>query len=151
MKIAWIIAIGLWPALVLGIWALRNSLRDSKNETIGIKSINWPETTGTILSSEALWGHLEVQFGYTVNGKEFNGKYTVGLDPIVPNRSVGGVRQLKAWQEETSELVNSYPVGSRVVVRYNPERPEESVLYCSAEPVNRETPDGPQFQLLDEK
>ena len=71
--------IGFWPLALLIIWAVWNSVRDSKNEVAGVKSIEWPETMGIVSSSQVVWAHVEVEFKYSVNSKEYIGKYKESL------------------------------------------------------------------------
>jgi hypothetical protein len=128
------------------VWVIWNSLRDSKIEAAGMRSINWPEATGTILRSEVVSFHVEVQYRYCVHGIEYSGKHIANRTPDRPHQ---GSAALRAMEEEAGELLRSYPVGSKVTIHYNPERRDESVFYCSAESVSHEPSQAPEFRLLD--
>jgi hypothetical protein len=136
----------LLPLCVGIIWIIWNSLRYSKIETAGMRSINWPEATGTIIRSAVVSLHVEVQYRYCVEGIEYSGKHIANRTPDKPHQGFGAIR---AMQEETAQLLRSYPVGSKAIIHYNPERHDESVLYCSAEPVNHKPSQAPEFRALD--
>jgi hypothetical protein len=128
------------------IWGIWNSVRESRNTAEGIKSVDWLETTGTVSSSEVVWAHVEVQYRYAVNGTEYTGKYKENLTPVMPDKSGHGAQALA---KESGELVAQFPLGSKVIVHYNPKRPDESVLYCSAEPVTDDASHAPEFRMLE--
>jgi hypothetical protein len=77
----------------------------------------WKHTTGEITHSEV--GLLEgetlerpvIRWTYEVDGKRYEGKSpeNVGI----------------AW---TQQVLDKFPVGQRVTVRYNPNRPEQSTI-----------------------
>jgi hypothetical protein len=51
---------------------------------------------------------------------------------------------------ESKEDLSDYPAGAKVIVRYNPKQPQESVLYCKGT-ITTGTPGGgvaPEFIVL---
>lgn len=126
------------------------SFRDSSDEKRVLRSLEWSEAGGTVLNSEVVWEHVSVTYEYFVDKKRYTGEYKIGLTPIMPDRCGVGAAALG---REAKEGIDKFPPGSKLVIRYNPQRPGESVLYCSDE----DSPSGkdanstttPQFRTLD--
>jgi len=146
----YVFLICLWPFAFLAIWAMWKSFRDSSDEKQVLRSLEWSEARGTVLNSEVVWEHVSVTYEYFVDKKRYTGEYKIGLTPVVPDRC--GV-EAAALGREAKQNVDEFPPGSKVIIRYNPQRPGESVLYCSDE----DSPSGkdanstttPQFRTLD--
>lgn len=98
-----------------------------------LKACRWPTTHGRILMSDSEWflnqdsdgGRLTyrthykpvVVYGYEVNGRRYMGdRVTIGV--VTSSTSPGLAKRLAA----------RYPVGTEVKVRYDPNKPSESVL-----------------------
>ena len=126
--------VALWPIAMVAVWAIWNLFRDSSDEKQLLHSLNWPEAQGTITSSEAVWGHYEVRFEYSLASKRYRGALKISMKPAVPDRYAGGARQ---FAEEAQENLKSYAVGTKVVVRYNPKKPSQSVLFRVGETSQR--------------
>jgi len=146
----YVFLICLWPLAFLAIWALWKSLRDSADEKQVLRSLEWREVKGTVLSSEVVWEHVAVNYEYFVDDKRYTGEYKIGLTPVLPDRHGMGAAALG---REAKQGIDEFPTGRKLIIRYNPNRPEESVLYCSDE----DSPSGkdanstttPQFRTLD--
>jgi hypothetical protein len=141
----------LWPLALLIAWAISNAIRDTKNERATLKSLNWPETRGHVVSSKVVWGHVSVSYNYTVETREYAGRYKMNLPPRIPNKDGGD--NGREFLAEAKQAVNDYPVGSKLLIRYNPARPQESVIYCSDEDLpeaDRTDSSTPMFHSLDD-
>ena len=115
----------LWPFVFMAIWAMWKSLRDSADEKPLLRSLNWPEAKGTVLNSQVVWGHVSVTYEYFVNNNRCTGEYDIGLTPVLPDRDAVGAAALN---REANQELDEFPTGTSVIVRYNPQHPEESVL-----------------------
>ncbi|MCU1231892.1 MAG: hypothetical protein JWO97_4776 [Acidobacteria bacterium] len=89
-------------------------------------SRNWPQVPGIIVVSDlqrsnhsdgGLMYRPEVTYRYCVDGSE-----------IIANRTRFGGRVELSWSAPAVRTVRKYPVGSEVVVYYNPNDPADSVL-----------------------
>ena len=140
--------VALWPIAVVVIWAIWNFFRERSGEKAILRSLSWPETQGGITRSKVVWGHYEVRYEYTVSAKRFTGTFKIPLFPAVPSRS----SRAQKYLEELKANQASYPVGKKVVVRFNPNKPGESVLYRVGEISQTVTPEkkteAPDFFVL---
>ena len=118
-----VIVILFWGSF-FGIWLLGNALRENHDERLLLKSISWPQTQGSVTSSRIVWAHLEVAYEFPANGQRFTGSYTVGMPATLPTFIGMGV-----IARATKNFLGDYPVGTKLLVRYNPLDPTESVLY----------------------
>jgi len=117
----------LWPLLFAAIWAIWNMMRDSRKEKKALRSTDWPEVQGKVQSSKIVWGHYEVTYEYAVNTKSYSGSYEINLSPAVPDRFARGATKMLA---EAKQDLADFPVGSSVIVKFNPMDPQQSVLLC---------------------
>ncbi len=122
----WILLICLWPVALLLIWLIINSHRDNRDAELVIRSLDWPETQGRVVGSEVVWGHVSVKYEYSVESRCFEGNYNISMTPRAPDRYGRGAA---AFSEEALDAMDDYPAGSDVVIRYNPKRPQQSVLF----------------------
>lgn len=102
-------------------------MRDSRQEKTALRSTDWPEVQGKVQSSKILWGHYEVTYEYVVNGKSHSGSYEINLSPAVPDRFARGARKML---EEAKQDLADFPVGSNVIIKFNPQDPQQSILLC---------------------
>ena len=117
----------LWPILFVVTWAIWNMMRDSRQEKTALRSTDWSEVQGKVQSSKIVWGHYEVTYEYVVNGKSHSGSYEINLSPAVPDRFARGARKML---EEAKQDVADFPVGSIVIIKFNPQDPQQSILLC---------------------
>jgi hypothetical protein len=126
------------------------SFRDSADEKQVLRSLEWREAKGTVLNTEVVWGHVSVSYEYFVDNKCYTGEYKIGLTPVLPDRCGMGAAALG---REAKQGIDEFPPGSKLIIRYNPHRPEESVLYCSDENPHvsgdASSTVAPQFRTLD--
>lgn len=128
----WYMLLPFWPIYFVVIWAVWNSLREDKDQKKLLRSLEWPEIEGRVTGNEVVWAHVRVTYEYSVAAISYKSRYDINLNPVAPDRNGAGARRLNA---EAQDALTDFPIGTRVVVRYNPSHPEESVLYCSAEPI----------------
>ena len=120
----------LWTLLFVGIWAIWNTVRDSRDEKLVERSLTWPETQGRVMSSRVVWAHVEVKYEYSISSGRYTGKYKMNLPPGPPDkRGRTATRMITEAQQD----IGDFPSGANVVIRYNPQQPQQSVLYCRGE------------------
>ncbi len=84
-------------------------------------SRRWPTVEGRVIKSEWIQ-HRGKGCPYTIN---FSYGYKVGLQPLIGNTfRFGG----ECYYAEVSYITSNYPVGSEVVVHYDPNNPGNSVI-----------------------
>ena len=99
--------------------------RDTEDAREYEQAANWPQVSGTVIAAESAGDYVRVRYSYSVRGSSYGGSYKVNL-PLVPPRSVGAAQALaKAFRETVSE----FPTGQKLAIRYNPQRPAESVMF----------------------
>ena len=122
--------IPLWPLVFVGVWAIWNMARDSRDEKLIERSIDWPEADGRVITSRVVWAHVEVRYEYSISSGRFTGKYKMNLPPGAPDRYG---RTATRMNEEAKGDIGDFPPGANDVIRYNPQQPSQSVLYCSGQ------------------
>jgi len=119
-----VLAFGI-PALMFGLVVLWQTVRNNRDQALVVKSLSWPETHGTILSADLIWANVKVTYEYRISGKRFLGTYRLSLGPLLP---IDGAASGRYWNKRQSE----FSPGHRVIIRYNPASPSESVFFCMA-------------------
>ena len=93
-----------------------------------IASDNWPQTQGTIITSDIETHKTHTKHGYSYTyGPEIVYTYSVNGQSYTANKvsySTGSSSDVSYAQK----IVNTYPVGTQIPVFYNPENPTEAVL-----------------------
>lgn len=117
----------LWPIFFVVTWAIWNMMRDSRQEKVALRSTDWPEVQGKVQSSKIVWGHYAVTYEYAVNGKLHSGSYEINLSPTAPDRFARGATKMLA---EAKQDLADFPVGSNVIIKFNPQDPQQSILLC---------------------
>lgn len=120
----------LWPILFVVIWAIWNAERDSRDEKLMERSLTWPEVQGIVVSSKVVWAHVEVKYEYSISDGRYTGKYKINLPPGPPDRYARTATRVNA---EAGQDIAEFPRDAKVIIRYNPQRPNQSVLYCKGE------------------
>lgn len=120
----------LWPLIFMGIWAIWNMARDSRDEKLVGRSLAWPEAQGRVVISKVAWAHVEVTYEYSISSGRYTGKYEMNL-PVGPPDRYG--QTATRMNTEAKQDITDFPPGANVIVRYNPQQPNESVLYCKGE------------------
>jgi hypothetical protein len=129
----WVYLVAAWPLGLYGIWFLSNVLRKRSDEKSVERSHGWPETQALVVSSEIVWGHVEIDYKYWVSGEGREGRHKFSLPPTTAGGNVTTAARL--FKNASKQHIAEYPVGAKVVVRYNPAKSEESVLYGKGEVV----------------
>ncbi len=122
--------IPLWPLAFVGIWAIWNIARDSRDEKLVERSLGWPEAQGIVVASRVVWAHVEVTHEYLVGSVRYKGSYKLNLPVGAPDRYA---RTAIRMNNEAKADLADYPPDAKVIIRYNPKNPKESVLYCRGE------------------
>jgi len=130
----WLYFVPLWPLGVFALWALWNIARDNWDEKRMERGIEWPEVQGRVTVSKMVWGHVEIRYEYWMFAKRYEGVQKIGLGPVAVGGKGGtSLRSAAALGNEAKGYMADFPVGAKVIVRYNKGKPEESVLYCAGE------------------
>src|SRR5579864_464625 len=140
----YIFLVCLWPFGFYLLWAIWNSFRDSRDEKMVLQSLDWPEVDGRVTSSKTVWAHIEINYEYSVHGARYQGKYKMNLTPVMPDKTSRGATQLG---NEARRDLSEFPSGQKLVIRYNPARPEESVFFCSGKTDPCDTQLDPEFHF----
>jgi hypothetical protein len=122
--------IPLWPLAFVGVWAIWNMRRDGRNEKLVEQSLAWPEVHGKVVSSRVAWAHVEVKYEYSISSGRYTGKYKINPPVGAPDRYGQTARRMT---EEAKQDIADFPTGADVIVRYNPQQPDQSVPYCKGE------------------
>jgi hypothetical protein len=88
-------------------------------------SEHWPSAEGRILTSSVQTLH-RVKHG-PVYEPDVKYEYRVGDTALRANR-VQFVQRSYPWEDQAQEIVDRYPVGATVTVRYDPQHPKRAVL-----------------------
>lgn len=100
-------------------WSLWNILR-------ALESRRWPTVEGVVLVSDLQ--RTRDSDGAQMYRAEVSYKYTVGDRAFVSSRTRFGDRVSLSWSKPALDIVQRYPVGASVKVRYAPDDPSDSVL-----------------------
>jgi len=119
--------VALWPLFFVGIWAVWNMLRDSRQERAALRAANWPEIQGKVTNSKAVWGHFEVTYQYNIGARFYCGTYIINLPPVVPDQFARGASKVAA---EVKQDLRDFPPGLDVIIKYNPQKLAQSILLC---------------------
>lgn len=93
------------------------------------QSQGWPELEGKVVNAAvAGWAHVEITYQYLVGDRFYIGRHNINLSPVMVDKTGSAAADLN---KEARRLIDDYLPGARVTIRYNPERPEESILIKS--------------------
>ena len=84
---------------------------------------SWPSKTATVIETEIIGDRAyspQLKCQYEIEGN----KYTLTTDLQTP-----GFGRKRSRRQTSSIILNGYPVGSKVKIHYNPEKPEESYIW----------------------
>ena len=98
----------LWPIISTIIWAVWNSVRDSRDEKLVERSLAWPEVQGKVVSSKVVWAHVEVIYEYSISSGCYRGKYKMNLPPGPPDQ---WGRTAKRMNDESKQNIADFPTG----------------------------------------
>jgi hypothetical protein len=111
---------------VLG-WAIFRVLRDSRGAKLLQRSVDWPQAQGTVITNLQVWSHVEVEYEYSVSKRRYLGPY------VIPLYKQSRFNSPADSSSEIAQWLGTFPPGSNILVRYNPKKPDESILYCRGE------------------
>jgi [ribosomal protein S5]-alanine N-acetyltransferase len=148
----WIYMLPLWPLGVLLLWTIWKITRDSKDEKEVERSLTWPEVQGTVISGKTVWAHVEITYEYWVLAQRYEAVHKIALRPVaVGGTGITSARSAEALTTEAKGYLADFPVGAKIIVRYNRSNPQESVLYCSGKvkPPGEEPTVEPHFMTME--
>jgi Protein of unknown function (DUF3592) len=105
-------------------WAIFRMLRDSRDAKLMQRSIDWPQTQGTVITNVQVRSHVEVEYEYSVSSRRYLGLY------VIPLYKQSRFNSPAESSNEVAECLGTFPPDSNILVGYNPKKPGESVLYC---------------------
>ena len=121
--------VGLGLLLVGAAWSAGFAFAHFRAAGKAKAAESWPTAFGKILAAQVkveessnsdgdstTWYNPVVEYAYTANGRELEGRTLRFGNPRSANR------------KKADAAIAPYAVGSSIPVRYNPEHPEESVL-----------------------
>jgi hypothetical protein len=114
------VLLGIW----FGAWGISKWIRQWRRSILLERSVRWNETEGCINDSRVVWAHVEISYEYESSSGRQAGTYKVSL-PMVPFRGLAGAKLLN---EKSKLVMAEFPPKRKVLVRYNPQNPVESVL-----------------------
>ena len=110
------------PFALLGVWLYRES---KKRDALRVAALQWRTTPGRVLKSrvEVTGGENTtvnpmILYEYEVNGRSYQSKQIRVGDAIMSSFS----------SPESYALVDRYPEGAAVTVRYDPNDPQQAAL-----------------------
>jgi hypothetical protein len=92
---------------------------------LALASREWPQAEGTVIVSDLQRSSDDGGFMYR---SEVSYVYSVAGQEYVSSRARFGDSLSLSWSAPAVRVVRQYKVGSRVIVRYDPRDPDESVL-----------------------
>ncbi len=113
-------------SLVFAATGLASLTWSSWNVVQALASRQWPAVDGVIVVSDlqrskgsdgGFMYRPEISYRYEVQGRQF-----------ISSRTQFGDRLALSWSRPAMRILQKYPVGTRVSVRYAPDDPEEAVL-----------------------
>lgn len=147
LPVWWWFVMPLWPVWVVGLWAMWKMFRDGRDAKTMERATNWPEVQGVILSNNVGWAHVAVRYEYWLFAERHEGLYKINLTPVPvgAGAGTGAARSARALGDEAKRYQADFPVGAKVIVRYNRSNPQDSVLFCIGE-IKPASPNDPKIE-----
>jgi hypothetical protein len=109
--------------ILVTLFLLELAIRLKKAKT----SNNWPSTIGTIINSDIRKSYrnenVDILYEYIAGGNRYTSS-EISYGYMDESISIGW----SVIQSNARKAIKQYPVGKRVVVFYNPDKPEDAVL-----------------------
>lgn len=119
-----------WFAIVFGVVGIIGTIAGAVLLANGIASRRWPSTGGHVIRATAEYQTQDggdtticvprVDYRYAVSGQEYVGNQI-------------SVRRFRTRRVDVEAVLSKYPVGSRVVVYYDPAKPSAALLEPGAD------------------
>jgi Protein of unknown function (DUF3592) len=116
-----------------GMWLSWKAAREGRLNKLLERSMSWPEIPGVVLGSKVRWAHVETNYEYIAGGQRYTGLHETSLGLPYPTPSLVGARR---FQRESGQIMAEFSPGTKLIIRFNPFNPSESVLFCRAEPLS---------------
>jgi hypothetical protein len=98
-------------------------------------AMNWPTTSGVVTESNIRWDPPETGNDYGAFSPILHYSYNVSGTQFEGDRIVFGIFAFR-YQSNAQDFINNYPIGKSVIVHYDPNNPQSSILFPE---VNQET------------
>jgi Protein of unknown function (DUF3592) len=121
--------LGLLAAL-FGAWYMTYHRREAADQKEIERSLAWPETQGKVTATRWTGNYVEVFYEYSVAIRTLSGKYQENLPMTVRDTPQKSYSRASHAKDEANRILADYPIGQELVIRYNPETPSESVMFC---------------------
>jgi hypothetical protein len=121
--------LGLLAAL-FGVWYMTNHRREAADRREIERSLAWPETQGKVTATRWIGNYVEVFYEYSVAIGPLSGKYQENLPMTITDTPHTSYNRASFAKDEANRILADYPIGQKLVIRYNPETPSESVMFC---------------------
>jgi hypothetical protein len=112
-------------ALVFAAFGLASLVWSAWNVVQALDSRRWPAVGGVIVASQLQRVPTDGGFGYR---PAISYRYEVRGWRFISSRIQFGDRLVLSWSRRAQRILQKYPVGMRVSVRYEPDDAEEAVL-----------------------
>jgi Protein of unknown function (DUF3592) len=121
--------LGLLAAL-FGVWHVTYHRREATDQKAIERSLAWPETQGKVTATRWMGNYVEVFYEYSVAIGTLSGKYQENLPMTITDTPHKSYSRASHSKDEANRILADYPIGQEVVIRYDPEAPSESVMFC---------------------
>jgi hypothetical protein len=123
----------LWLVLLaalFGVWYMTRHRREAADQMEIERSLMWPETQGKVTATLWMGNYVEVLYEYSVGIGTLSGKYQENLPMTITATPHKSFSRASYTKDEADRILAEYPIGQKLVIRYNPETPSESVMFC---------------------
>lgn len=88
------------------------------------------ETQGKVTAKRWMGNYVEVFYEYSVAIGTLSGRYQENLLLTISDTPHKSYSRASRTKDEADRILADYPIGQKLVIRYNPETPSESVMFC---------------------
>jgi hypothetical protein len=117
-------------AALFGVWYMTFHRREAADQKEIERSLAWPETEGKVTSTRWMGNYVEVFYEYSVAIGTLSGKYQENLPMTITDTPHKSFSRASRAKDEANRILADYPLGQKLVIRYNPDTPSESVMFC---------------------
>jgi Protein of unknown function (DUF3592) len=117
-------------AVLFGVWYMTFHRREATDQKAIERSLTWPETQGKVTATRWMGNYVEVFYEYSVAIGTLSGRYRENLPMTITDTPHKSYSRASYAKDEANRILADYPIGQELVIRYNPETPSESVMFC---------------------